>query len=163
MTIKLSLFTLLLLTIILSCDNNKRSYPTNQTQVSKKDSTQKQVLSDKHSFHNISGEWYWEGKSDDFTLDIQQQGDSINGTYCAIAQNGNRIDCWDSGGGYCILKGKMTGDTAQVLFNSCYYNASIMDTATIVYRTKNNTLLWTWQGKYIFSFAPLRTVLTKVK
>lgn len=43
------------------------------------------------------GEWDWNDapSTTTFSIDIKQHGNELIGQYCAVAQNGNKIDCDD--------------------------------------------------------------------
>lgn len=41
----------------------------------------------------MTGHWESVGKASTFTIDIVQSGEHVNGKYCFITNNGNRIDC----------------------------------------------------------------------
>lgn len=45
----------------------------------------------------FTGTWDWttSPQSRTFSIKLKQQGDKISGQYCAVAQNGNRVDCDD--------------------------------------------------------------------
>lgn len=46
---------------------------------------------------NFTGRWTWNNApaSESFSLDLKQAGKRLDGQYCAVAQNGNRVDCDD--------------------------------------------------------------------
>ncbi|WP_133662352.1 hypothetical protein [Paraburkholderia sp. BL10I2N1] len=47
--------------------------------------------------HSFNGEWNWNDVpiSRTFSVDLKQHGRKLRGQYCAVAQNGNRVDCDD--------------------------------------------------------------------
>jgi hypothetical protein len=114
------------------------------------------------SKHDISGEWYWSTEEREFTLYINQRGDSILGTYCAIAQNGNRVDCDDvNNPTYCIVQGRFHGDSAILLYNSAYSDEAERDTAIIKYNSKDSSLLWRTEKRNILSYVPMQAILKR--
>jgi hypothetical protein len=50
---------------------------------------------------NFAGAWEWNGNSEEasFTVTITERGDSLVGSYCAVARGGSKIDCADTDGG----------------------------------------------------------------
>jgi len=54
-------------------------------------------LSGGASAHSFSGEWVWNNSpaARTFSIEIKQQGGELQGQYCAVAQNGSRVDCDD--------------------------------------------------------------------
>jgi hypothetical protein len=114
------------------------------------------------SKHDLNGEWYWSAEDREFTLYINQRGDSLTGTYCAIAQKGNRVDCYDANNPtYCIVQGLLQNDSAIVLYNSAYSNEAERDTALIKYNAKDRSLLWTTAKRNIRSYVPMHAVLKR--
>ncbi len=109
---------------------------------------------------NLTGHWHWESKSSNFDLDIIQNNDSLKGSYCAVAYNGNRIDCNDNDSdGYCLISGILQKDKASITFNSAYSEPELKDTAEIIYNPADKTLLWTWTQKNIVAYVPKKAVL----
>lgn len=51
------------------------------------------------SAQSFNGEWDWNDApgSKTFSIYIKQHGNRLEGQYCAVAQNGNKIDCEDDG------------------------------------------------------------------
>ena len=114
------------------------------------------------SKYDLSGEWYWSTEETEFTLSINQRGDSIFGTYCAIAQNGHRIDCDDeTNPTYCIVQGRLQGNSATILYNSAWSEEAERDTAVITYNAKDSSLLWTAAKRNILSYVPGHAVLKR--
>lgn len=74
------------------------------------------------SMQNFTGIWTWNKAplSESFLLDLRQTGKRLDGRYCAVAQNGNRIDCDDERNPN--LKGTVTtsGDAVIVKFSSFF-------------------------------------------
>ncbi|WP_423394961.1 hypothetical protein [Burkholderia sp. LMG 21824] len=68
------------------------------------------------------GEWDWSNSSGTmtFSIDLKKQGGRIYGQYCAVAQNGNKIDCDDEESPN--IDGVIGGDgkSAVVNFNSFF-------------------------------------------
>jgi hypothetical protein len=74
-----------------------------------------------YSQSNYSGDWGWDVKTANFSISIIQKDNIIKGTHCAIAQNGNRIDCdvayLDNNKS---IFGIVKGDSVLVTFISAY-------------------------------------------
>lgn len=67
----------------------------------------------------FSGQWSGEQKNEStFTLRLTQVGQNVNGSYCYITQNGNRIDCPQDDENN--LKGTITKNLANIEFNSSF-------------------------------------------
>ena|ERR1700742_1201813 len=71
---------------------------------------------------NFTGMWTWSKapSSASFSLDLRQTGRQLDGQYCAVAQNGNRVDCDDERNPN--VKGTLTtsGDAVIVKFSSFF-------------------------------------------
>jgi hypothetical protein len=87
----------------------------------------------------ISGEWKWVNNSDQltFNLKIKQIGRNISGSYCAIADYGNRVDC-DENGKIAIM-GTINGQIANLNFTDYYSGATGKANITWI---NENKLLW---------------------
>lgn len=70
---------------------------------------------------NFSGTWYIDEDSSDFSLVIQQIGNTITGNHCGTADNGNFIDC-NVDNPTKSVTGIAEGDSALVTFRSSYCN-----------------------------------------
>jgi hypothetical protein len=148
--------------IIISCSN--RNFKNIPTDSSKSFNVNDTITPNKSSNDkiNLSGHWQWESKSSTFELDIVQTGDSLKGSYCAVALNGNRIDCNDNDSdGYCLISGVLENNEAKIVFNSAFSDPELKDTAEVVYNIKNKTLLWTWTQKNIVAYVPNKAILKK--
>lgn len=67
----------------------------------------------------FSGQWEGENEAGSvLTLDLKQNAQVINGTYCYITQRGNRIDC--AAPGENNLHGIIAGNRADVMFDSSF-------------------------------------------
>ncbi|EOI3561658.1 hypothetical protein ACMSX5_003522 [Cronobacter turicensis] len=67
----------------------------------------------------FSGQWEGENEAGSvLTLDLKQNAQVINGTYCYITQRGNRIDCTAPGDNN--LHGIIAGNRADVMFDSSF-------------------------------------------
>ena len=67
----------------------------------------------------FSGQWSGEQKNESaLTLRLTQAGQNVNGSYCYVTQNGNRIDCPPDDESN--LKGVIAENTANVEFNSSF-------------------------------------------
>ncbi|EKM0378438.1 hypothetical protein PTT41_004175 [Cronobacter turicensis] len=72
----------------------------------------------------FSGQWEGENEAESvLTLDLKQNAQVINGTYCYITQRGNRIDCTAPGENN--LHGIIAGNRADVVFDSVHGQASL--------------------------------------
>lgn len=117
-----------------------------------------------HDTINLTGQWHRETKEANFDLDIIQTGDSLKGTYCAVAANGKYLDCPDSNSdGDCMIIGCLEGNSAKIIFNSSFSNHASKDTATIIYNPQTQTLSWVWKQKNIVSYAPEKAILKEIK
>ena len=110
---------------------------------------------------NVTGKWSWEGATSSFYLELRQAGDSIKGHYCAIGQNGNRIDCSVDETDSCELIGRFSKTTAQIQFKSCYVGDS--GKATITYDPKHDKLSWVLSPSDGDFYAPDSVVLSRDK
>jgi hypothetical protein len=70
----------------------------------------------------FSGEWDWNDapESRTFSLKIEQQGNRIKGQYCAVSQNGNKIDCDDEDNQNINGATDVAGTSAVVEFSSFF-------------------------------------------
>ena len=67
----------------------------------------------------FSGQWSGEQKNEStLTLRLTQAGQNVNGSYCYVTQNGNRIDCPPDDESN--LKGVIAENRANVEFNSSF-------------------------------------------
>lgn len=107
------------------------------------------------------GNWKWERNSDkgEFNISFSQKGDSIIGNYCAIAQAGERIDCFDKGEySFRFLIPGSNSNQIEFKFRTAYSNT--FGKAKITLGNKN--LLWEILEKPKGEFyAPLKAVLIK--
>lgn len=69
---------------------------------------------------NLQGSWWFENKDSTFELKLKQQGNKIFGRYCAIAQNGNKIDCDPQNEEEDNIVGTIKDNVAVVMFKSYY-------------------------------------------
>jgi hypothetical protein len=74
------------------------------------------------STQTFTGMWTWNKapSSESFSLDLKQTGKQLEGQYCAVARNGNRVDCDDERNPN--LNGTLTasGDAVIVRFSSFF-------------------------------------------
>lgn len=84
------------------------------------ESNAKSIIEVRNVRIDYTGRWVWKSKDSEtqFTLEIKQEGDSINGLYCASAYSGNRLDC-PSENEFNIF-GRMNRDTVFINFSSFY-------------------------------------------
>ncbi|MGU7839183.1 hypothetical protein ACV22V_06900 [Burkholderia sp. AW33-5] len=68
------------------------------------------------------GEWGWNNSPDTmtFSIEIKQQGKNLQGQYCAVAQNGRKMDCDDATNPNIdgVIDG--TAKSANVIFSSFF-------------------------------------------
>jgi hypothetical protein len=86
---------------------------------------------------DYSGVWHWTSTRSTFTLTLIQKQDSLLGYHCAVAQNGNRIDCPDKS--ETTIRGIILKDSAIVTFRSTY---SRKDGTAIIKKTDANSIFW---------------------
>ncbi len=98
------------------------------------------TIAQTNSVINLTGHWTWSDKTSSLELNLYQNGNDITGTYCAIAQSGNRIDCSDDEPSKCLISGKLINNSAKLAFASCYSNR--IDSATLTYNPRNKRLKW---------------------
>lgn len=84
------------------------------------------------SVANFTGDW--QATTFDFSLDLSQNGNHLQGTHVAIAQRGNRIDSMNNS-----IQGTVQGNTAVVRFQSSY--TANPGTAQITW-IDQNTIVW---------------------
>lgn len=109
-----------------------------------------------------TGKWYWfsNDSSRSFQLQLVQNGDSLVGQYCAVYDNGKRLDCSDNDSDYNIAA-KIENDSLTATFSS-FFNAT---NGEAILKMTNDSLLW-YIRKYPVggaSYAPRRAVLYKSK
>ena len=111
--------------------------------------------------NNLSGKWEWKENNLAFTFDIyiKQTGDSITGNYCAIANNGNKIDCSVENDDNCNMYGKQVNNVTVLTFTSCYMEAK--GEAIITYNPKKDELIWKLGNTTDIVFAPDSAILKR--
>ncbi len=110
---------------------------------------------------NIAGEWHWGDDERYFSLSLTQAGDSIFGSYCAIAQAGNRVDCADSSDTKnCMLRGRLFGDSAILAYTSMWDEGS--DTAFLRFSNSIDTIFWRSEKNTIMSWVPRKAALKRL-
>lgn len=74
------------------------------------------------SRQEFSGDWIWlvAPKSRTFSIKLRQTGRDVRGQYCAIVQNGNRIDCDDEENPNIYGVTNSSGTAAIVEFSSFF-------------------------------------------
>ena len=94
---------------------------------------------------DFAGNWEWVKNSEaaTFSLELKQKGNELTGSYCAVANSGNRIDCGMDEGDACKVTGTINGNMATVKYTSCYSGKTA--TATITYLADKERMLW--EGK----------------
>ncbi|TDN69139.1 hypothetical protein [Paraburkholderia sp. BL10I2N1] len=72
--------------------------------------------------HSFNGEWDWRDApiSRTFSVDLKQHGRKLRGQYCAVAQNGNRVDCDDEENSNIEGDIDAAGQSATVSFSSFF-------------------------------------------
>jgi len=94
-----------------------------------------------HATEIYSGEWVGENKVDgtqvsSFTLDIEQNGTSLEGQYCYISQGGNRIDCPDKD--VKNLHGTVNESSAIIHFDSSFGGKN----GQAVIKVSGSSMIW---------------------
>ncbi|WP_193101075.1 hypothetical protein [Burkholderia sp. Z1] len=86
------------------------------------------------------GEWGWSNSSGTmtFSIDLKKQGDRLYGQYCAIAQNGNKIDCDDEENKN--IDGIIGGDGKSAFVN--FYSFFGAKNGNAFLRMVNGRLIW---------------------
>jgi hypothetical protein len=71
---------------------------------------------------SFSGAWDWNvaPSTSTFSIKLKQQGGGLRGQYCAVAQNGNKIDCDDEENPNIEGNVDATGQSATVRFSSFF-------------------------------------------
>lgn len=80
----------------LNCKNNKDEIITSKVTVEHNDSVVAKKELNKYDLKSILGKWTWqaEDKSQQFTIDfIKFSNDSVYAKYCAVYNNGAKLDC----------------------------------------------------------------------
>ncbi|HBU6129651.1 hypothetical protein [Enterobacter sp. 168J2] len=107
----------------------------------------------------FSGQWSGEQKNEStLTLRLNQVGQNVNGSYCYVTQNGNRIDCPPDDENN--LKGVIAENRANVEFNSSFGGGKGHAKLEVV----GDKMIWTLitppqKGEY---YAPQNYKLTKM-
>jgi hypothetical protein len=98
------------------------------------------TISGQASAQSLTGKWDWSDapNSRTFSIEIKQWGKKIEGQYCAVAQNGNRVDCDDERNPN--IKGMIdgAGRPATVEFSSFFGAQDGKATLTL----EKNRLIW---------------------
>jgi hypothetical protein len=111
----------------------------------------------------FTGQWYWEGapETKTFSINIRQQGKWLRGRYCAVVQNGNKIDCdqEDVENIYGVVD--MNGTSSTVEFTS-FFGA---ENGKATLKIQNGRLIWRIVRKPIggYFYAPSEAVLDRGK
>ena len=114
----------------------------------------------------FEGNWFWEGKNGNFSLELHQHGKKLTGVYCSIGDNGNRIDCSENPADRNI-KGEVHGNKAELIF-STFYGAGMGNTPednlgkACIWFDRNGVLQWkvTQIPAHGLFWCPHRAVLT---
>ena len=80
---------------------------------------------------DLTGNWSWATKNSTFDLTLNQSNNCVTGNYCAVANNGNKIDCYVNKNDSCSLYGCLSNNKANLVFTSCYVGAKGL--ANIIY------------------------------
>ena len=77
---------------------------------------------DSKNTNTFDGNWSWEKNSQDqtFTINIKKIDDTYYGSYCAIAQAGNRIDCGVEGDDPSFRISNVKNNDVVISFKSNY-------------------------------------------
>jgi hypothetical protein len=111
----------------------------------------------------FTGQWHWEGaeQAKTFSINIKQRGKWLRGRYCAVVQNGNKIDCdpEDVENIYGVVD--MSGTSSIVEFTS-FFGA---ENGKATLKIKNGRLIWRIVRKPIggYFYAPSEAVLDRGK
>lgn len=112
--------------------------------------------------HSFNGEWNWDAapSSRNFSLHIIQKGRMLRGQYCAVARNGNRIDCDDKANENIAGKVDVSGQTAKIKFSSFFGAVG----GIAVLKLKGNELSWTIIDDPVGGefYAPSAAVLSQI-
>lgn len=102
--------------LLSSCKDNESNNNNNLNNNEKKE-----IISNEEELKNILGTWNWrsEDKSEEFTIKIKNiVNDSVFGQYCAVTDNGNKLDCdFDDINN---IKGIIVKDKIYLNFNSFF-------------------------------------------
>ena len=116
-------YVLTFIILLTSCDKGNATVSNLKT--FQKSSDFFEVINNKKQDINITGEWFYELNSSEnellnrtFQINIIVKDGILKGQYCAIAKNGNKIDCSDDE--INNLSGEITGDKIKVKFFSFF-------------------------------------------
>lgn len=107
---------------------------------------------------NIEGQWTYSSPSETLELRIIQSGNKVKGNYCAVTQNGNKIDCYENSNEF-NLEGELNGNKFKIIARGLYdpdAEASL-DIETI----ETNKITWKVEHKAGNIFIPANVVLTR--
>lgn len=115
----------LIFIVFLNCKNNNDQIVKSTTAVEHNDSIVKKKETEKYDLKSILGKWTWqsEDKSQQFTIDfIKFSNDSVYAKYCAVYNNGAKLDC-DFDEATINIRGRVENEKKlKVKFNS-FFNA----------------------------------------
>jgi len=77
---------------------------------------------------------HWEDASSNFSLDLSQAGEHLQGSHVVVAQQGNRIDSMDNS-----IEGSIQGNIAVIHFQSSYTTNTGVAQITFI---DKNTISW---------------------
>jgi hypothetical protein len=91
---------------------------------------------------NFQGKWWAKGNDWGFDLKLAQKGNKLTGNYCAVAENGNKIDCDDKESEN--ISGDIKDNVAKIKFISNFrMNGTDADhTGKAEITLKNGRLYW---------------------
>jgi len=113
---------------------------------------------------DFQGDWFAEGKDWTFNIKLEQQGQKLKGRYCAVAYNGNRIDCDPNS--EANISGNIIGNVAEVTFRT-YYGRGMgksgedIGKAEIIHKGDKIEWIVTQAPKNGYYYCPNKTALTR--
>lgn len=158
---------ILLSFLLIACKKNENIKDENKivsTEIEEKSLEQKNTNGENIP---IEGKWEWKYNPNNgdvpemlFTLSIQKSSDNqFVAQYCAIAQNGNRIDC--SNDKDYNVKGIIKGNKIEATFYSFFDNKKTKANVELLILNKDS-IEWKINNKVNFEFyAPTKCILTK--
>lgn len=131
---------IILLLLIANCKNKKES--SNLVLNKENTKTNKVLLTKNEAF---VGDWFFESinnkdsvNNKTFEINLSKTKDNkIEGNYCSVSRNGNKIDCFKDN--ELNIFGYVKNDTLFINFNSNWENSA---GRAILYLTNRNQLFW---------------------
>jgi hypothetical protein len=103
---------------------------------------------------DISGTWNgFSRDSTNFSINLEQIDDKIGGTYCAVTNNGDFIDCWlEDDYNQISLNGSFIDGVFKVQFDIAYTTGQGF--ATITYNETQEILTWKLDSSTNITYCP---------